>query len=191
MADRSARHRIRGRRCPHDAYLMSCDQYDELRAVADDRCQICGCDGASTNHGFLVIDHHAELGMWAVRGILCSDCNSHRLPKSDPASDRVVRRYLAGSWYLRALSEAGLTVTPGPEPPIGTVVQSPRRKWVRKDTGWEAMDRYPGREATWSRLHWRFGPHNLRQIKPLASPNPAHNLTGIGRATIDRILEKS
>lgn len=83
-------------RCSHKVYDMSCDDYDQLVSDAGGRCQICQVAAHETNRGFLVIDHDAKVGQWAVRGLLCSDCNTAIPCGSAPswASD-----YLAAPWW--------------------------------------------------------------------------------------------
>jgi hypothetical protein len=55
---------------------MTCVELDELRLRAADRCEICRISAVQTGHGMLHIDHDPRLGQWAVRGLLCSPCNS-------------------------------------------------------------------------------------------------------------------
>jgi hypothetical protein len=73
----------------HVRYGLDCEAYDGLLAIAKHRCQLCGDDYA------LVIDHDHGVGDWAVRGVLCSDCNTslHRM------TGRKVDRYLANPWH--------------------------------------------------------------------------------------------
>lgn len=86
----------RSGRCSHKVYDMTCDDYDQLVDDADGRCQICRVAPHETNRGFLVIDHDAKVGPWAVRGLLCSDCNTAIPCGSAPGW---ARAYLASPWW--------------------------------------------------------------------------------------------
>ncbi len=99
------------RGCPsHRAYGLSCDQYDQLLARANDRCQICESDYA------LVIDHDHAVGAWAVRGILCAQCNATLYRnRDDKAQD-----YLADPWYANNPSHP---VAPGVAGPSQRVIE--------------------------------------------------------------------
>lgn len=142
-----------GRPCRHRSYWLSCEDFDRLRARALDRCEICGTRGSDTGHGELHIDHDPALGDWAVRGLLCSRCNTslHRLD-SDAA-----RAYLANPWHG--------DVTPVRlEPPVGSKVVDLRGyTWKRLPNGkWRSNSGHRGSAMTWLLLNKRFGPHNLR-----------------------------
>jgi hypothetical protein len=60
----------------HKYYLLSCEDYDRLVERAQGRCELCGVPGAETPHGMLHIDHDPARGNGAVRGLLCSRCNT-------------------------------------------------------------------------------------------------------------------
>lgn len=154
----------RGRHCTHRKYLMTCDQYEQMRAEAQDCCQICGITGLETPHGFLVIDHDAYVGNWAVRGLLCSNCNT-KLPASATPDDPRFQRHVADPWYLRMLASLGLGPDVPVEPPVGSIIQCGRRRWIHEPGGWRATDRYGITQETWSHLCWRFGPHNCHIIE--------------------------
>lgn len=74
---------------------MSCEDYDALAASIGGSCQVC-----ATPFGEQVpqIDHDPEVGPWAVRGMLCTRCNTGL----GSATDDRVARYLADPWYIRA-----------------------------------------------------------------------------------------
>lgn len=60
----------------HRRYGLTCDEYEELRRLANYACQVCGADEDRQPTGVLCIDHDATVGPWAVRGLLCNRCNS-------------------------------------------------------------------------------------------------------------------
>lgn len=151
------------RQCGHRVYLLTCDQYERLRIEASDRCQICRTSGPETKHGFLVIDHDAFVGQWAVRGLLCSSCN-YRVPYGLVATDPRDTDYLANPWYMRMLAARGISSELADEPPVGTVLKAGMRRWVRNETMWHATDSFANPTATWEQLYKRFGPHKLTPV---------------------------
>lgn len=106
-------------RCSHKRYKLSCEEYDDLVGHARGRCQTCSRTGEETEHGFLVIDHDPLVGIWGVRGLLCSSCNLQiayeRLPKE------VMKAYLDNPWYARRRS---VPVPRGKRPALA-LVQAP------------------------------------------------------------------
>jgi Recombination endonuclease VII len=78
--------------CNHRQYNVSCEQFDGMLVTARFACQRCG--QASER---LVIDHDHALGWWAVRGLLCSWCNSHlgQVDGGRKPCDLDTERYLA------------------------------------------------------------------------------------------------
>lgn len=97
--------------CAHRRYRMSCDEYDALVERAGARCEICRRAGEDTGHGYLVIDHDDRVGIWAVRGLLCSRCNLQVAYLRLPADE--TNAYMANAWYLR---EHGIEpAAPGPK----------------------------------------------------------------------------
>lgn len=99
--------------CHHKLYDLTCDAFEELRALAEERCQICGLPEANTKPGYLYIDHDGRRGNGYdhVRGLLCTTCNcalryvdsSFREPTPEQA------RYLEDAWFW--------THHPSPTPP--------------------------------------------------------------------------
>lgn len=150
-----------GRSCTHWNYRMSCEDYDALLRRARHRCEICRKRGEDTTHGFLCIDHDAAVAQWAVRGLLCSSCNTqldypYFVGKAPRASV-----YLAAPWYVTMLGKRGLTAELPPEPPVGTAVRVAKSGvWRRTPEGW-CRSRYL---RTWRHLHRRNGPHNISII---------------------------
>lgn len=83
--------------CNHWRYGLTCEQIDQVRADAQERCQICGKHERYA--GLLNMDHDKTLGFWAFRGILCTPCNLglERGRVVGPEVDA----YLANAWYKR------------------------------------------------------------------------------------------
>jgi len=84
----------------HRAYNMTCEQYADLRAFTAGRCNICGIRERYAARSFY-IDHDHELGMWAVRGLLCPRCNTVIEVPSGLVGPEV-DDYLANPWHARA-----------------------------------------------------------------------------------------
>lgn len=84
--------------CTHKQYLLTCDEYETLRAASRSRCQMCGRPGSR-----LVIDHDHAIGNWAVRGLICDRCNISLgvIEGGKAASTAPARRYLASPWHQK------------------------------------------------------------------------------------------
>lgn len=96
----TARHQT----CHHGMYRLTCADYDELWDYAHGVCQICGIQPEDTPIGKLVIDHAPEYGFYAVRGLLCSKCNSlMRYVDAGQKKDLRALRYCANAWFVRVL----------------------------------------------------------------------------------------
>jgi hypothetical protein len=95
-APRACRHR-------HRRYGMSCAEYASLFRRADGKCEICRIPGSKTKHGYLVIDHDYAYGFngGAVRGLLCSTCNTRIAYPLRPSDKDAAERYLANPWHLQ------------------------------------------------------------------------------------------
>jgi len=152
----------------HQAYALTCAQYNALLVRSADACEICGRPSAESHWGKLAIDHDARIGQWAVRGLLCHDCNTNmrRIPANDPR----LLAYLDSAWYLDALAQAGIRLGIYPEPDLRTIVGEPTgRHWKRYKRGWVVLNRYPynhGAVETWQRILYRHGPLNLHHHPP-------------------------
>lgn len=90
--------------CQHERYRLTCDDYDALWDHSGGCCELCGTPATNTPDGKLFIDHAGAYGFFAVRGLLCSKCNSlmgyiDRGEKRDP---RTIG-YLANAWFVRVL----------------------------------------------------------------------------------------
>jgi hypothetical protein len=71
------RHATPGNTCNHfQKYGLTCDEYDQLRARSEGRCELCRTPEVKTVRGALVIDHFEGGGVFFVRGLLCDRCNS-------------------------------------------------------------------------------------------------------------------
>ncbi|MET9190106.1 endonuclease domain-containing protein [Streptomyces tendae] len=149
-------------RCAHRKYGLSCADYDRLHEHAGGACQICGRHELDTRYG-LVVDHDAKVGNWAVRGLLCNDCNSALPCGSAPgwALD-----YLQNPWWRRELAARGITNHEAvEEPPIGTrILADGRLGFKRTKKGWEHTAAYFALPRSWQDLNRRFGPHNIRVV---------------------------
>jgi hypothetical protein len=57
-----------------------------------------------TPHGQLFIDHAGEYGYFAVRGLLCSKCNTFmRFVDRGTKAAGYASRYLQNAWFVRVL----------------------------------------------------------------------------------------
>lgn len=86
-------------RCAHDLYKMSCEEFDQLHQRADGRCEICGVLPEDTQHGKLHIDHDRPRGQDAVRGLLCSPCNTRLGRDAQFVATPEALRYLTNPWH--------------------------------------------------------------------------------------------
>lgn len=148
-------------RCQHKLYLLTCEEYDKLWSRTNGACTFCGATGT------LHIDHDADAGAWAVRGLLCSRCNTALDSSRALLPDAAVADYLANPWYRTGL---GLSSERPAEPPIGSHWQLPNgavihrihRGWVRK-----AGPRPTAFCTTWVGLWYRYGPRGLQPVPAL------------------------
>ncbi|MFE7233929.1 endonuclease domain-containing protein [Streptomyces sp. NPDC057596] len=95
-APRACRHR-------HRRYDMSCTEYATLLQRAEGKCEICRIPSAETSHGYLVIDHDYAYGFsgGAVRGLLCSTCNTRIAYPANAMNKEATELYLANPWHLQ------------------------------------------------------------------------------------------
>lgn len=90
--------------CQHTAYRLTCADYDALWEHAGGRCEICRKAPEETSHGKLFIDHAGEYGYFAVRGLLCSKCNTFmRYVDRGAKCEGYASRYLQNAWFVRVL----------------------------------------------------------------------------------------
>lgn len=149
--------------CRHTAYLMTCQQFDDLLARSGQRCEICRRPGVDTSHGQLYIDHDTQRGMWAVRGLLCGRCNSLLEHEKEFAPE--ARPYLDAPWWQSMLADLRIDEKPT-EPPLRSTVYVGRAcQWRRYVKGWSCRcNRHKHRPTrrTWAQLLSRVGPHRIR-----------------------------
>ena len=90
--------------CQHERYRLTCADYNDLWEHASGCCELCGTAAADTPDGKLFIDHAQDYGFFAVRGLLCSKCNSlMRYVDRGEKQDRRAATYLANAWFVRVL----------------------------------------------------------------------------------------
>jgi hypothetical protein len=148
-------------KCAHRNYSMTCAEFDVLKAAYGDACAICGRLGPETRHGFLVIDHDPHFGYWAVRGLLCSTCNSRIM--DGVAFNEASAAYLADPWWRRWFAELGVETDMLPEPGLGAVVRGERYRYTHTKKGWECPSLWHcwGKLMTWRGLYAVYGPRKL------------------------------
>jgi hypothetical protein len=85
---------------------MDCDEFEVLSARAAGHCEACGTPAEKTGRGNLIIDHDHRYGWDAVRGLICSSCNSqlsvlenYRSFK-DLQADQRFEEYLSRAWFM-------------------------------------------------------------------------------------------
>lgn len=90
--------------CQHERYRLTCEDFDDLWEHAEGCCEICRTPAVETPDGKLFIDHAQPYGFFAVRGLLCSQCNSlMRYVDRGEKDDRRAAAYLANAWFVRLL----------------------------------------------------------------------------------------
>ncbi len=166
--------------CVHRKYLLTCQEYDALMTYAGRRCQMCGFEGGDRQRLWLVIDHDHRRAQWAVRGILCSHCNTQLgrfenglTVKIDEAA---ARTYLAQAWVDTYF---GIDRTARkPEPPVGSIVFAPRGthagRYGRFPEGWQRLQGWKYNHTsivTWSVMNRRYGPHLLEMTGEVLPPH--------------------
>lgn len=62
--------------CQHRLYRLTCEEMAALIHRANDSCEICGRPRHRSPNRRLYIDHDHNIGIWAVRGLLCPSCNT-------------------------------------------------------------------------------------------------------------------
>ncbi len=149
----------------HLAYNLRCEDYAHLLDRSGNCCEICGLPAHRNDWQKLFIDHDARVGKWAVRGLLCSDCNMNM--RRMPEGDWRLQRFIDRPWYLAALDCRGVDLAAFPEPPRRSLVCNVVGKhWLRTTGGWLHVDRYRDVVSipiTWKRLLYDVGPLALYQ----------------------------
>lgn len=91
----------------HRQYEMECAEFDALRARSAGHCEACGIPAEESRRGQLVIDHDHRYGMGAVRGLICSRCNTllGHIESNTSTVDKVTRdrfnEYLRRAWFMQ------------------------------------------------------------------------------------------
>lgn len=91
----------------HLLYEMDCAEFEALRTRSADHCEACGIAAEETASGQFVIDHDHRYGNAAVRGLICSSCNSllgalETGPSAaSPAERQRFNTYLRRAWFLQ------------------------------------------------------------------------------------------
>lgn len=163
MAERATPPRHDRTCASHRVYRLTCEEFDILAAAYGNKCAICGIDGSATDHGLLCIDHDSHRGNWAVRGLLCTACNT-RIDAFGHRRSAREEAYLADPWFLRRFAELGLRTEPQPEPAIGSVATVHLQRWQRTGRGWERPGRLCYQARSWHRLNHDLGPHRIRIV---------------------------
>jgi len=147
----------------HRGYKLGCDQYEHLIERSGRRCEICDLPGTRCTRGKLNIDHYGP--KWAVRGLLCDDCNTRLSSQVTQARPRWAVEYLDNAWWIRECERLAVSTEIAPEPDFGTAfVDQFRVVWLREGDGqWRPQGRnHPGiSSANWQWLYEMRGPHNM------------------------------
>jgi hypothetical protein len=91
----------------HRSYGMQCVEFEALRARAAGCCEACGVLEENAGLGRLIIDHDHRYGREAVRGLICSACNSQLSvlenyhPYKKLAAERDFDTYLSRAWFAQ------------------------------------------------------------------------------------------
>lgn len=161
----------------HEFYKLNCGQFERLIARSGQRCEICGRAGtAGPGHNKLHIDHDHSGKRWAVRGLLCTGCNSKLTVKIAENRPPWTVGYLANSWWIKECERLGVAVDIAPEPDFGTVIFDPFGfTWLRDGDGeWRPHGKgRPGiSSASWQWIYDHRGPHNMVPVDLYAPEMP-------------------
>lgn len=155
--------------CAHRTYDLSCEEYEQLWQRAQGRCEICRIGRRSTANKKLFIDHHARLGVWAARGLLCNGCNTVLM--EDNLWCKEAEAYYANQWWIKTFEAQGIPLAVS-EPEVGQAVSAGRAHrciWIRSEEGWHCQyacgfhySYRPGAlSRRWRNLHYNLGPRNI------------------------------
>jgi hypothetical protein len=103
--------------CQHQAYRLTCGDYDALVKRAGNKCEICRTPGIETRRGILCIDHDPRYGYFAVRGLLCDSCN-HVMGRVDRGlrhGDARTYEYCQNAWFVGVLKQRYISTPPRPK----------------------------------------------------------------------------
>lgn len=176
----------------HQKYALHCANFDALLERSKGVCEICRLPGFTNFYRKLFIDHDDRFGYWAVRGMLCSDCNMG-LGRFKPTE--AGRAYLAKPFYWELLEVWGAPDRME-EPPVGSMVTDFFGDvYLREDDNWWRQPIVPGSRPywvrpqrrdpklrDWRRLHYNNGPHILGHS--LVLPGKATEVVAELRATL-------
>ncbi len=145
--------------CHHKSYRMTCDQHEALIAESEGECMACAKRVAHEPLGKLVIDHDYSYGPWAVRGLICSACNSLFL--RDETGPNWAQPYLTDPWFLRELARLGLSPELPDEPSRDSYLRDfDNHIWFFEGETWRwTWSRSP--LLSWRELFYKFGPAGL------------------------------
>ncbi|MEU8334842.1 endonuclease domain-containing protein [Micromonospora tulbaghiae] len=167
MVNRGATTRKHAGCVPHKRYLLLCQQYDELLARSGNRCEVCRARAEREPWGKLAIDHDHKFGLWAVRGLLCHNCN-RTIDRMHADGHPGAGAYLRNAWFLAQ----GWPLNVPAEPGIGYSVMIPHRKvWYRHEDAWHRVDVRPNIRdyhliRGWPELVHLAGTHNMLLLAP-------------------------
>lgn len=151
--------------CLHRQYQLSCRQFEQLLRRSGGNCETCELPGYRNVHGKLFIDHDHHWGRWAVRGLLCWDCNNAVEHAPFSAAEQA---YLDNAWYLGLLAERGVALAYLPEPDDNaTVIDHTQTEWRHRSSGRyrpTVSPHHQRKDRSWSWLMREVGPHNLHVI---------------------------
>lgn len=142
----------------HRRYDLTCAEIGELVEITGNRCQLCEATSDGKRWRMLFIDHDHSLGYWAVRGLLCSSCNTFigGARKSEAI-------FPARPWHEVLMERAGRPKHM-PQPQVGGTVVSASNGHVY----WRGMDRwhrmngvYQNMRYSWLGLTKRYSPRRL------------------------------
>lgn len=163
--------------CWHRRYRLTCAEYNELYVRANGCCEVCEIPEAATPDKILCTDHDHDpaLGLWAVRGLLCTRCNT--LEGAGKLVGPRAEAYFANPWYL---GRRGLVGWPD-QPPVGAVIRLGQTQWKRSEDGWRSVYEGATVAITWTALTERFAPDELTILPTVDSAAVRERLIGLGR----------
>lgn len=145
--------------CQHKNFRLTCQQYESLLAECRNECQACLIAAAETSLGKLVMDHDYRYGPWALRGLICSQCNS--LFGDGLEGPYWALPYLTDPWFMRELARLGLSPEVPNEVSRDTYLRDfDDHVWFFEDGHWRwTWNKSP--LLTWPELFYKFGPMAL------------------------------
>lgn len=80
--------------CRHATYRMTCEEFGRLVDRSRGACEIC-----HRRVKKLYIDHDHDIGVWAVRGLVCPSCNVLLALRPEFSEEPAVRDYLDNPFH--------------------------------------------------------------------------------------------